>query len=110
MDCLADLNPMKQFHGPWNALARGLAAISPSCKEAVRLKAEASHHKLPLLKRIGLRTHLLICTWCRRYENQVEFLRHASHQHPESLTEPDSQKLSDEARERIRQRIQSGRD
>jgi hypothetical protein len=102
---LADPNPMKQSHGPLNALARGIAAISPGCKEAVRLQAEALNHPLPLLKRIGLRTHLLICKWCRRYETQVQFMHQAAHDHPETLTELRPETLSEEARNRIRQRL-----
>jgi hypothetical protein len=50
----------------------------------------------------------MICKWCRRYGKQVRFLRHAAHEHPESLSDATPQKLSAEARERIKQRLKTG--
>lgn len=63
-------------------------------------------HPLPLLKRLGLWLHLLICKWCRRYGKQIRFLREAAHDHHEELTEATAQKLSNDARERIKRRLQ----
>jgi hypothetical protein len=82
-------------------------SLSPNCREAARLQSEALDKKLPFSKRLGLRLHLLICKWCRRYGKQIRFLRSAAHQCPDDLTEAAPQKLSAEARERIRQRLQS---
>jgi len=84
---------------------RGLVDISPGCKTAARLKSEALDHKLPLRQRFGLRVHLLLCKWCRRYGTQITFLRCSAHEHPDEMTEPVPQKLSDEARERIKKRL-----
>jgi hypothetical protein len=53
--------------------------------------------------------HLLVCKWCRRYGKQVRFLRDAAHNHPEDLTGAVPQTLSGEARERIKQRLQTGK-
>jgi len=58
-------------------------------------------------KRVGLRIHLLLCKWCRRYGKQINLLHTAAHDHPEQLTEPVPQKLSAEARERIKKRVQT---
>ena len=91
-------------------LARGLADLSPNCKTAARLQSEALDHKLPLRRRFGLRVHLLLCKWCRRYRKQVSFLRHAAHEHPDEMTEPVPEKLSDEARERIRQKLHASKE
>jgi hypothetical protein len=78
--------------------------LSPSCKTASRLQSEAFDRPLPLTQRMGLRIHLLLCKWCRRYGSQIRFLRHAAHNHPEPEPTPT---LSAEARERIKKRIQS---
>jgi hypothetical protein len=89
-------------------LKTGLSTISPSCREASRLQSEALDKKLSLFQRIGLSLHLLICKWCRRYGRQIRFLRCAAHEHPENLSEAVPQKLSPEARERIKRRLQAG--
>lgn len=85
----------------------GIADLSPNCKEAARLQSEALDHKLPFRKRFGLRIHLMLCKWCCRYGKQVGFLRDAAQEHPEKLSEPAPQKLSDEARERIRRKLRA---
>ena len=69
MNCLANMP---------KALARVMAVLSPNCRQASRLQSEALDHKLPVLQRVGLRIHLLLCKWCRRYGKQIRFLRDAS--------------------------------
>ncbi len=91
-------------------LVRGLAALSPSCKTAARLQSEALDRKLPLRQRFGLRVHLLLCKWCRRYGKQVAFLRNAAHEHPDEMTGPVPQTLSAEARDRIKQKFRANRE
>jgi hypothetical protein len=90
-----------------DAIQSGCKALSPNCREATRLQSEALDKKLPFPKRVGLWLHLLICKWCRRYGKQIRFLRGAARQCPDHLTEAVPQTLSPEARERIRQRLQS---
>ena len=92
------------------SLVKGLAELSPSCKAATRLQSEALDRKLTLRQRFGLRAHLLICKWCRRYGKQITFLRNAAHEHPDEMAKPVSQKLSDEAKERIRQKLRANRE
>ena len=87
--------------------ARGMAALSPSCRQASRLQSEALDHKLPILQRVGLRIHLLLCKWCRRYGKQIRFLHDAAHDHSDELVEPAPQKLPDAARERMKQRLRA---
>jgi hypothetical protein len=90
-----------------NAIKSGFATLSPNCREASRLQSEALDKKLSFSRRVGLRLHLLICKWCRRYGKQIRFLRSAAEQCPDHLTEAVPQKLSAEARERIRERLRS---
>jgi hypothetical protein len=90
----------------WNKIKSDCAELFPNCREASRTQSEALERPLPSAKKIGLRLHLLICKWCRRYGNQIRFLREAAHEHPEELVEATPRKLSAEARERIKQRVQ----
>jgi hypothetical protein len=87
------------------ALFRGFRAVFPNCRDAIRLQSETLDTRLSPAKRVGLRFHLLICSWCRRYGKQVKFLRKSAHDHPERLAEATSQKLSDEARQRIKEKL-----
>ena len=66
--------------------------------------------KLSMAERLGLRLHLLLCQWCRRYGAQLKFLRSASHECEEHLEPELAQGLSPEARERIKQRLQSSQE
>ena len=91
-------------------LTRGLADLSPNCKAATRLQSEGLDRKLPFRQRFGLRFHLLLCKWCRRYGKQVIFLRKAAHEHPDKMAEPVPQKLSAEARDRIKQKLRTNRE
>lgn len=84
-----------------------LMRLMPSCREALRLQSEALEHPLPPLRRAGLWLHLLLCRWCRRYGQQIRFLRKAAHEHPEALVQAASPRLSPEARERIRGKIRA---
>jgi hypothetical protein len=86
----------------FNALSK---ALSPNCKQASRLQSEALEHKLPFIQRLGLRMHLLLCGWCRRYGKQLRFLHSAAHDHPDELIAPADQNLSASARERIKERL-----
>lgn len=86
-------------------IARVVAALSPSCRQATRLQSEALDHKLSILARVGLRIHLFLCSWCRRYGKQIRFLHEAAQDHSDELVEPQS--LSDPARERIKQRLRA---
>ncbi len=89
----------------WNSIKSACAALALDCREASRAQSELLDHPLPPAKRLGLRLHLLICKWCRRYGKQIRFLRQAAQEHPEELTEAAPEKLSIDARERIKRRL-----
>jgi len=84
--------------------------FSPTCKQATRLQSEAMDRRLSLPERVGLRLHLLLCKWCRRYAAHLKFLRSAAHECDQHEGPKAPQKLSPEARERIKQKLQSSRD
>jgi len=89
------------------ALARGLGDLSPSCKQAVRLQSAALDTGLSFSQRLGLRIHLVLCRWCRRYGQQIRFLRSAAREHEDDEQVLPQRALSPEARERIKQKLQA---
>ena len=84
-----------------------LETLLPTCRQVSRLQSDLLDQPLSLPKRFGLRLHLLVCKWCRRYGKQVRFLHEAVHEHPDELSEVQSETLSAEARERIKRRLQN---
>jgi hypothetical protein len=87
--------------------ARNLGAISPGCKEAARLQSTALDGRLTFFERLGLRFHLVLCRWCRRYGRQIMFLRSAARDHAHDDPPSPPPGLSPAARERIKRRLQS---
>jgi predicted anti-sigma-YlaC factor YlaD len=80
-----------------------------TCLEVSRLASESLERDLPLLVRIQVQMHLLMCPPCKRYVQQVRFLREVSRTLLEDLSTclPGSACLSETARERIRKAIQA---
>lgn len=82
--------------------------LSPSCKQASRLQSEAMDRNLSLLEALGLRLHLVLCKWCRRYGQQLKFLRRAAHQCGEQPGCGSVATLAPEARQRMKQKLRAG--
>jgi len=82
-----------------------LETLLPTCRQVSRLQSDLLDQPLSLPKRFGLRLHLLICKWCRRYGKQIRFLRHAVHEHPDEVSQASPRTLSPEARERLKQSL-----
>jgi len=93
-----------------DGMITGMRMLMPSCREALRLQSDALERPLPPTRRPGLWLHLLLCKWCRYYGQQILFLRHAAHEHPDELTQATPQNLSPEARERIRQKLRASQE
>src|SRR6266481_2669897 len=77
---------------------------SPHCDEMARLVSRQFDRTVPLPVRLRMRLHFMFCAWCRRYSEQVAFLRRATPCLQESPT-PASQGLTLVARHRIAQRL-----
>lgn len=89
-------------------LAACLATLSPGCKQAAKLQSRALLERLSFPERFGLRLHLWICGWCRRFGEQVTFLHFAAHHCAEEEPMNTAGSLAAEARERIRRAMQGG--
>ena len=89
-------------------LVGALGALSPTCQRATRLQSEAMDRRLSFFEKLGLRLHLFLCKWCRRYGAQLKFLRSAARECEEHVSRQEPQMLSPEARERIKHALQSG--
>jgi hypothetical protein len=98
---------MKQPPNFARTILRGLGALSISCKEAARLQSAALDRHLGSFEKFGLRCHLVLCKWCRRYGGQIKFLGVAAQKHAEDDKCLPATRLSIEARDRIKQRLQS---
>lgn len=46
-----------------------------TCKEATRLSSEALDRDLSLRERLSLRMHLMMCSGCTNFEEQMRHLR-----------------------------------
>ena len=87
------------------ALATRARTLSPSCREAVRLQSLALDGRLTLGQRFGLRMHLLLCKWCRRYGRQLRFLRESVRTESDAFIQAPPRGLSSDTRERIKRSL-----
>ena len=62
---------------------------------------------LPLLTRIKLRIHFLMCSFCERYKKHLEYLRTVSRDFPEKIGEVSNAKLPSDVKERMREAMRS---
>jgi hypothetical protein len=77
-----------------------------NCRQVTRLVSRSMDAKLRWYQLLGMRLHLLYCTWCRRYASQVRLLHKACKElDPECKANP-SYTLSAEAKDRMRARLQ----
>jgi hypothetical protein len=78
------------------------------CQGMSRLASESLDRDLGRLGRFALRSHLLCCTSCRRFERQVRILRFAMRRLPGRVEDGGPLPgidLSDEVRERIKRAL-----
>lgn len=51
--------------------------LKPTCKEVHRLTSESMDRELTLVERARVRMHLLVCTACRNFNDQMGLIRKA---------------------------------
>lgn len=81
-----------------------------SCKEVSKLVSRAQDRSLSMRERIAVRMHLFMCTLCRRYKKQLDFLTragrgflHASHGEEYALPETAKTRMKQVLEEAARQ-------
>lgn len=79
-----------------------------SCKEISLLASKALDTRLDWRERLAVRLHLLYCRGCRRFHDQIQFLRRAARRSSESLS-AGAVRLPEAARERIRNALRRER-
>jgi len=76
-----------------------------NCREVTQLASEALDRKLSLKERIGLRFHLMMCKLCTRYVRQLKFMHQVSSGMDENHVKGSGARLSETARDRIRNQL-----
>ena len=72
-----------------------------TCKDTSRLISEAQERKLTFIEKVNLRIHILACASCRRFEQQIGFLRNALKGSFSEGQLPADKPLPDDSKERI---------
>jgi len=63
--------------------------------------------QLPLLTRVKLRIHFLMCSFCQRYMEQLKYMRHVAREFPDKIGEVSDAKLPLDAKERMKAALRS---
>lgn len=90
------------------AMMRGMARLTPSCKDIAELISQSMDTRLPLRKRLAIRLHVSMCSLCRRYERQLQLMRRGLHHYANPDENAVAESLSAEAKERLQQAIERG--
>jgi len=88
-----------------NEFVNWLARRLPTCKEVTRLASDTMEHKISLRRRLEFKLHLMICSWCMRYVQQLQTVREVAQQHiakMETGAAKPASELSGDARERMK--------
>ena len=80
---------------------------TPNCAEMSRLASQSLDRDLPLSLRFKMRLHYVICSWCKRYSEQLRFLRQAAPRLEEQFGVLPPRALPADARQRILRQIQN---
>ena len=70
-----------------------------NCREATRLLSEAQEHPLTLPERLSLKMHVMMCSGCRNFGQQMHVLRQITRAYTEGADEtatPKERKGQDE--------------
>lgn len=77
--------------------------IMGSCKDATQLLSKSLDTRLGVFDRLRLKLHFRVCTYCRRFEDQLHRLHAAGRQYDSDCGELTSfEGLPPEARKRIK--------
>ena len=78
---------------------------TPTCAEMSRLSSQSIEQPASLGLRFKMWLHFLICAWCKRYQKHLQFLHRAAPRLNDELDKASNRSLSDEAKQRMKQRL-----
>jgi len=80
-----------------------------TCKEVSELVSQTPERPLSFRERLGIKLHLMMCKLCSRFTRQMKFITKATntfmYQPEECLDHDHATQLTDEARERIKNKL-----
>lgn len=79
-----------------------------SCHQASQLLSQSLDRKLSRRELMGLRLHLMLCSMCRRFGQQVVGIRSLLRRFRQQMEQDETVKLPTEARQRIARALASG--
>ena len=56
-----------------------------SCRDITALMSKGLDKKLGLSERLAIGLHVMICSGCRKFQSQSQFIRKAAHRYTEQL-------------------------
>lgn len=56
-----------------------------NCKQNSELLSQAMDRPITMREKIAMRMHLMMCSGCRNFEKQLEFIRKAAREMPRKL-------------------------
>jgi hypothetical protein len=87
-------------------LRRKLLSSLQPCRDVTAVMSESLERQLSLAERIKMRLHMMVCTWCKRYLEQITLMKTLFNGAP---TPTQTEHLSNEARNRILDRLKKNR-
>lgn len=87
----------------WYKLA--YSVIFFSCEHVSRLTSEMQDRPLGLRERVTRWIHMRMCSMCRRYERQLQFLRRQFGDYAERYPEESTTKMPDDTKSRLLKKI-----
>jgi len=91
---------------PWKLrLLEWVAHRLPPCREVARLVSQSNERRLRVRERLSMRLHYWICTWCRRYRDQLELIRTAAPTMGNPGLKTAAHSLPEETRKRLKRRL-----
>jgi hypothetical protein len=76
-----------------------------NCKQTSVLVSQSLDRPLTWRERWAVRLHLAICVYCRRFTQQLKWIRDAMHTWQQQVADDSEIELSQAARERITQQL-----
>jgi len=78
---------------------------TPNCVEMSRLASMSIDRPLPFTVRFKMQLHQVICVWCKRYQQQLRFLRKAAPRMQREIEHTAQRGLSEAAKRRIHSQL-----